>query len=91
MNDTPDTCSLQHLILHLDDHLRRVQGGAIERVTVNGQAAMVIMSPERYDFLVHSAERGHIWRDAIDRYDDGDGGTPLPGFMKAIETESERG
>ena len=23
------------------------------------------MSPERYDFLVHSAERGHIWREAI--------------------------
>ena len=31
----------------------------------NGQAAIVVMSPERYDFLVHSAERGHIWREAI--------------------------
>ena len=26
---------------------------------------MVVMSPERYDFLVHSAERGHMWREAI--------------------------
>ena len=33
--------------------------------TQNGQAAMVVMNPERYDFLVHSAERGHIWREAI--------------------------
>ena len=24
-----------------------------------------IMSPERYDFLIHSAERGHMWREAI--------------------------
>ena len=31
----------------------------------NGQAAIVVMSPERYDFLVHSAQRGHIWREAI--------------------------
>lgn len=33
--------------------------------TQNGQAAMVVMSPERYDFLAHSAERGRIWREAI--------------------------
>ena len=34
-------------------------------VTQNGQAAMVVMSPERYDVLVHTAERGNMCREAI--------------------------
>ncbi len=37
----------------------------METITQNGQAAVVVMSPERYDFLVHSAERVHMWREAI--------------------------
>ena len=47
------------------EHLDRIREGRVETITQNGQAAMVVMSPERYDFLVHSAERRHLWREAI--------------------------
>ena len=47
------------------EHLDRIREGRVETITQNGQAAMIVMSPERYDFLVHSAERGHLWREAI--------------------------
>ncbi len=29
------------------------------------------MSSERYDFLVHAAERGHIWKAALERIEAG--------------------
>ena len=47
------------------EHLARLAEGRIETITQNGEAAMVVMSPGRYDFLVHAAERGHVWKAAL--------------------------
>ena len=58
------------------EHLDRIREGRVETITQNGQAAMVVMSPERYDFLVHSAERGHLWREAIRAHRAGEPGVP---------------
>ena len=65
MHRTQDTYSLSHFRQRTSEHLDRIREGRVETITQNGQAAMVVMSPERYDFLVHSAEHGHIWREAI--------------------------
>ncbi len=48
--------------------------GRIETTTQNGEAAMVVMRPRRYDFLVHAAERGHVWKAALERLEAGDTG-----------------
>ncbi|MYC00129.1 MAG: type II toxin-antitoxin system Phd/YefM family antitoxin [Gemmatimonadetes bacterium] len=68
MHRTQDTYSLSHFRQRTSEHLDRIREGRVETITQNGQAAMVVMSPEHYDFLVHSAERGHIWREAIRAY-----------------------
>ena len=65
MHRTEDTYPLSHFRQRTGEHLERIRKGRVETITQNGQAAMVVMSPERYDFLVHSAERGHLWREAI--------------------------
>ena len=51
----------------MNDHLARVKDGAVETITQNGEAALVVMSPEAYDYMVHVRQRGHIWDQAIDR------------------------
>ena len=56
-------------------------------ITQNGQAAMVVMSPERYDFLVHSAERGHIWREAIRAHRAGEPGIPARDAIRSVAEE----
>ncbi|MDE2653052.1 MAG: hypothetical protein OXI71_04470 [Gemmatimonadota bacterium] len=56
-------------------------------VTQNGQAAMVVMSPERYDFLVHSAERGHMWREAIRAHRAGEPGIPAREAIRELAEE----
>ena len=43
---------------------------------MSGPPAMVVKSPERSDFLVHSAERGRIWREAIRAHRAGEPETP---------------
>ncbi len=87
MHRTQDTYSLSHFRQHTGEHISRIEGGTVETITQNGQAAMVVMSPEHYDFLVHSAERGHIWRDAIDRYNAGEHGTAIEDFAKELGVE----
>ncbi len=69
----------RHLFAHefrekTGEHLARLAEGRIETITQNGEAAMVVMSPKRYDFLVHAAERGHVWKAALDRLKAGDSG-----------------
>ena len=60
--------------LHMKDHLARVKDGAVETITQNGEAALVVMSPETYDYMVHVLHRGHIWDQAIDRINNGERG-----------------
>ena len=74
MHRTQDTYPLSHLRQHMSDHLTRVKGGAVETITQNGEAALVVMSPETYDHMVHALQRGHIWDQAIDRINSGERG-----------------
>ena len=48
---------------------------------------MVVMSPERYDFLVHSAERGHMWREAIRAHRAGEPGMPAKEAVHELAEE----
>ena len=59
----------------------------METITQNGQAAIVVMSPERYDFLVHAAERGHIWSEAIKAHRAGEPGIPVKEAIRALAEE----
>ena len=36
--------------------------------------ACSLTNPRRYDFLVHAAERGHLWKAALERLEAGDTG-----------------
>lgn len=67
MHRTKDTYPLSHLRQHMKDHLARVRDGAVETITQNGEAALVVMSPETYDSMVHLLQRGSIWDQGIDR------------------------
>ena len=51
MHRTQDTYPLSHFRQRTGEHLERIRDGRVETITQNGQAAMVVMSPERYDFL----------------------------------------
>ncbi len=48
---------------------------------------MVVMSPERYDFLVHSAERGHMWREVIRAHRAGEPGIPAREAIRSVAEE----
>ena len=69
------------------EHLDRIREGRVETITQNGQAAMVVMSPERYDFLVHSAERGHLWREAVRAHRAGEPGVPARDAIRSLADE----
>ena len=45
------------------------------------------MSPERDDFIVHSAERGHLWREAIRVYRAGERGVPAKKAIRSLADE----
>ncbi len=64
---TQDTYSLSHFRQHTGDHLARISKGAIEAITQNGEAALVVMSPATNDHMVHGLRRGHLWDQAIAR------------------------
>ena len=87
MHRTQDTYSLSHFRQRTSEHLDRIREGRVETITQNGQAAMVVMSPERYDFLVHSAERGHIWREAIRTHRAGEPGIPATEAIRDLAEE----
>ncbi|MDE2754468.1 MAG: type II toxin-antitoxin system Phd/YefM family antitoxin [Gemmatimonadota bacterium] len=87
MHRTQDTYSLSDFRQRTSEHLDRIREGRVETITQNGEAAMVVMSPERYDFLVHSAERGHIWREAIRAHRAGGLGIPVKDAIRDLAEE----
>lgn len=87
MHRTQDTYPLSHFRQRTGEHLDRIRDGRVETITQNGQAAMVVMSPERYDFLVHFAERGHLWREAIRAYKAGERGVPADDAIRSLAAE----
>jgi antitoxin (DNA-binding transcriptional repressor) of toxin-antitoxin stability system len=87
MHRTQDTYSLTDLREKTGEHLSRLAEGAIETITQNGEAAMIVMSPERYDALVHAAERGHIWRAAIGRIEAGERGADAQAVVRELADE----
>ena len=87
MHRTKDTYPLSHFRQRTGEHIERIREGRVETITQNGQAAMVVMSPERYDFLVHSAERGHLWREAIRAHRAGERGVPVKEAIRGLADE----
>ena len=87
MHRTQDTYPLSHFRQRTEEHLARIRDGRVETITQNGQAVMVVMSPERYDFLVHSAERGHLWREAIRAHRAGERGVPGNEAIRSLAAE----
>jgi prevent-host-death family protein len=67
MHRTQDTYPLSHFRQRTSEHLKRIAEGAIETITQNGEATMVVMSPEKYDAMAHELERGRLWQQAIGR------------------------
>lgn len=87
MHRTQDTYPLSHFRQHTGDHLKRLAEGRVETITQNGEAAMVVMSPETYDALAIALERGHLWDQAIARFEAGERGVEA---REAIETVASR-
>ena len=70
---TKDTYPLTHFRQHTGDHLKRIADGRVETITQNGQAAMVVMSPETYDAMKVELDRGGLWDRAISSIAEGQG------------------
>ena len=68
-----DTYPLTHFRQHTKDHLQRIAEGRVETITQNGEAAMVVMSPETYDAMRLELERGRQWDETIRRIGEGRG------------------
>lgn len=73
MHRTQDTYPLSHFRQHTGEHLQRLAEGRVETITQNGQAAMIVMSPETYDAMMIELERGHLWDQAIAGIGEGKG------------------
>lgn len=71
---TQDTYSLSHFRQNTSEHLKRLDEGRVETITQNGEAAMVVMSPETFDLMTIALERGHLWEQAIQRFEAGERG-----------------
>ena len=65
--------------------LSAVQGRGMDTASTAGHTEF--MSPERYDFLVHSAERGHLWREAIRAHRAGEPGVPAREAIRDLAEE----
>ena len=87
MHRTQDTYPLSHFRQRTSEHLKRIRDGRVETITQNGEAAMVVMSPERYDFLIHSVERGHLWRETLRAYRAGERGIPEREAIERLANE----
>ena len=70
---TQDTYPLTHFRQHTSEHLERIAEGRVETITQNGEAAMVVMSPETYDAMRIELERGPLWDRALAGIGDGKG------------------
>ncbi len=84
---TQDTYALSHFRQHTGEHLGRLVEGRIETITQNGQAAMVVMSPETYDAMRIELERGQAWDQAIARFDAGERGIDA---RRAVEQVADK-
>jgi prevent-host-death family protein len=84
---TKDTYPLSHFRQHTSEHLARLAEGRVETITQNGEAAIVVMSPETYDAMRIEVERGQLWDRAIDRFDAGERGMEA---RKAIDQVAAR-
>ena len=74
MHRIQDTYPLSHFRQRTREHLKRLAEGRIETITQNGEAAMVVMSPETYDAMTLVLQRGHLWDQAITRFEAGERG-----------------
>jgi antitoxin (DNA-binding transcriptional repressor) of toxin-antitoxin stability system len=63
------------------EHLARVAEGAIETITQNGSAVLIVMSPERYDAIVLEVERGRGWDRGLGSKA-GEGGNSSPELVR---------
>ncbi len=70
---TQDTYPLSHFRQHTGEHLKRLVEGRVETITQNGEAAMVVMSPETYDAMRIELDRGNLWDQAIAQIGEGKG------------------
>jgi len=84
---TQDTYSLTDFREKTGEHLERIKAGVIETITQNGQATLVLMSPERYDALVDELERGHIWDKALTRIKAGERGIDSEELVRSLVAE----
>ncbi len=82
-----DTYPLSHFRQHTGEHLERMAQGRVETITQNGEATMVVMSPETYDAMRIELERGHLWDQAIARFEAGERGVDA---REAIEQVAAR-
>jgi prevent-host-death family protein len=83
---TQDTYPLSHFRQHTSEHLRRLDEGRVETITQNGEAAMVVMSPETYDTMRIELERGRLWDQAVDRFEGGERGTEAREAIEQVAT-----
>ncbi|MDY7092124.1 MAG: type II toxin-antitoxin system prevent-host-death family antitoxin [Acidobacteriota bacterium] len=84
---TQDTYPLSHFRQRTGEHLARLKEGRVETITQNGEAAMVVMSPETYDALQITIERGPIWDRAIARIESGERGVEAREAIEKIAAE----
>lgn len=87
MHRTQDTYPLSHFRQRTGEHLQRLAEGRVETITQNGEAAMVVMSPETYDAMALVLQRGHLWDQAIARFEAGEEGVDA---SEAIEGVASR-
>lgn len=85
MHRTQDTYPLSHFRQHIGEHLDRLSEGRVETITQNGEVAMVVMSPETYDLMRIELERGHLWDQAIERFEAGERGVDAREAIDRIE------
>ncbi|HEX2253526.1 MAG TPA: type II toxin-antitoxin system prevent-host-death family antitoxin [Thermoanaerobaculia bacterium] len=81
---TQHTYPLSHFRQHTKDHLDRLRTGGVETITQNGEAAMVVMSPETYDTMRLVIKRGHLWDEAIARFEAGERGEEAGAALEQI-------
>ncbi|MEM6454354.1 MAG: hypothetical protein AAF772_04595 [Acidobacteriota bacterium] len=85
-HSTRDTYPLTHFHQNPSEHLARLAKGRVETLTQDGEAAMVVMSPETYDMMQLALERGDRWKEAIARFDAGERGVDAREAIATVAT-----
>jgi prevent-host-death family protein len=88
---TKDTYPLSHFRQNTGEHLARLSEGRVETITQNGEAAMVVMSPETYDAMRIEVERGQLWEQAIDRFEAGERGMEARAAIDHVAARTKPG